>query len=124
MLQLDLQSRLPLYEQIKRQISQQILDGTLKPDDQLPSIRQVARKTGINPNTVQKAYQGLEQDGLIYSVPSRGSYVSADTLGVEQLQKETKEALKKAVVTAHRASISKGKVLDVVNQVYKEDFHD
>lgn len=124
MLQLDLQSRLPLYEQIVRQISQLILDDELAADEQLPSVRQVARQSGINPNTVQKAYQALEQDGLIYSVPGRGSFVSANPKGVEKLVEQTKAQLTKAVRIACRAGISKEVAQTIINQVYEEESDD
>lgn len=120
MLQLDLQSRLPLYEQIIKQISQLILDEELVADDQLPSVRQVARSAGINPNTVQKAYQSLEQGGLIYSVPGRGSFVSASPKGVEMLVEQTKHQLKKAIQVACRAGIPKEIALEIVQEVYEE----
>ena len=48
----------------------------LKPNDQLPSVRILAKDLGVNPNTVSKAYQQLEHDGIIYSLAGRGSFVS------------------------------------------------
>ena len=82
MLELDLQSRQPIYEQLKSQISRMVLTGDLQPHDQLPSVRMFARDLGINPNTVQKAYQDLERDGIIYSAAGRGCFVSgAEKLG-------------------------------------------
>ncbi len=54
-----------------------ILNGTLAENDQLPSVRLLAKSAGVNPNTVSKAYQELERNGVIYSVPGRGSFVSA-----------------------------------------------
>ena len=77
MFSIDLTSRIPIYEQIYQEIVGLILNGTLAENDQLPSVRSLAKSTGVNPNTVAKAYQELERNGVIYSVPGRGSFVSA-----------------------------------------------
>ncbi len=77
MLSIDLTSRVPIYEQIYQKIVMLILNGTLAENDQLPSVRSLAKSTGVNPNTVAKAYQELERNGVIYSVPGRGSFISA-----------------------------------------------
>lgn len=77
MFSIDLTSRIPIYEQIYEKIIGLILNGTLKENDQLPSVRSLAKSTGANPNTVAKAYQELERNKIIYSVPGRGSFISA-----------------------------------------------
>lgn len=77
MFSIDLTSRIPIYEQIYEKIIGLILNGTLKENDQLPSVRSLAKSTGVNPNTVAKAYQELERNKIIYSVPGRGSFISA-----------------------------------------------
>ncbi len=77
MFSIDLTSRVPIYEQIYGKITDLILAGTLSENDQLPSVRSLAKDTGVNPNTVSKAYQELERRGVIYSVPGRGSFIAA-----------------------------------------------
>ena len=76
MFNIDLQSRVPIYEQLRKGIAELIIKGVLKENDQLPSIRSLAKELGINPNTIAKAYQTLEHDGIIYSTMGRGSFVS------------------------------------------------
>lgn len=76
MLSIDLQSRVPIFEQIQNGIIRLVHYGVLLPDEQLPSVRNLAQELGVNPNTVQKAYQQLEGSGMIYSVAGRGSFVS------------------------------------------------
>lgn len=76
MIQIDLQSRVPLYEQLQEQIIRLSMLGILDENQQLPSVRALAREVGVNPNTVAKAYQQLEQQGIIYTVSGRGSFVS------------------------------------------------
>lgn len=70
------QDRTPLYEQIYSRIVELIANGVMKPDEQLPSVRQLAHELGINPNTVSKAYVQLEQDKIVYTLVGRGSFVA------------------------------------------------
>lgn len=83
MIKLDLQSRVPLYEQLQEQIIRLSLLGVLGENEQLPSVRSLAREVGVNPNTVAKAYQELERQGIIYTVSGRGSFVSPNVLSLQ-----------------------------------------
>lgn len=76
MIQLDFRDRQPLYEQIKEKIKMLIISGVLKPDEQIPSVRELAQSLTINPNTIQKAYKDLEMEGFIYSIRAKGSFVA------------------------------------------------
>ncbi len=73
---LNLQSKVPIYEQIKAQVLRFIEAGVLNPGDRLPSVRQLAQENGINPNTVAKAYSELEKAGYLYNLPKKGVYVA------------------------------------------------
>ncbi len=76
MFQLDLKDRRPLYEQIKEKIKELIVKGVMKPNEKIPSVRELAQWLTINPNTIQKAYKDLELEGFIYSVRAKGSFVT------------------------------------------------
>ena len=76
MIFVDLRSPKPLYEQIKDSIRTQVLHGLLLPDEKLPSVREMAQSNAINPNTIQRAYRDLEAEGILYSLPGRGSFVA------------------------------------------------
>ena len=65
----------PIYEQVKEGFRQLILSGVLAPDEKLPSVRELAASLAINPNTIQRAYRELEQEGYVCSLPGRGSFV-------------------------------------------------
>lgn len=65
----------PVYEQIVSQIVSQILSGELEPDEPLPSIRTVSKETGVSVITVKNAYEKLESEGFIYTLPAKGCYV-------------------------------------------------
>ena len=73
---IDPRSKAPLYEQLAQQLRRQIAMGFLTGDEPLPSVRQLSADLGINPNTVQKAYRQMEQEGLIYTQPGRGNFVT------------------------------------------------
>ena len=75
MYDIDLHSRVPIYEQLYRKIVELAVKGVLAEGAQLPSVRQLAKDLGVNPNTVSKAYQNLERDGVIYSLAGRGSFI-------------------------------------------------
>lgn len=76
MFELDLRSRKPIYEQLVDKMKELIINEVLKPDEQLPSVRQMAQQLTINPNTIQKAYRELEVQGFIYSLKGKGSFVN------------------------------------------------
>lgn len=76
MITLDYADKRPLYEQTKEKLRELIITGILKPHDKIPSVRELASSLSINPNTIQKAYRELEQEGYIYSVAAKGNYVS------------------------------------------------
>jgi GntR family transcriptional regulator len=69
-------SGVPIYLQIQTQLKNAIANGALKPDQSLPSVRRLAVELGINPNTVARAYQELERDGTIATIPGGGTYVA------------------------------------------------
>ena len=80
MFQIDAMSRIPVYEQIVEQMERFVLAGIMRPNDKLPSVRNLSVELSINPNTIQKAYTELDRRGVVYSVPGRGSFVAADAV--------------------------------------------
>ena len=78
MVVIDYQNRKPIYEQIVERFQMLIVKGILEPDSQMPSVRALATELSINPNTIQKAYAVLEQEGYIYPVKGRGNFVSGN----------------------------------------------
>ncbi|MEA5135884.1 MAG: GntR family transcriptional regulator [Candidatus Fimivivens sp.] len=121
MFSIDARSRVPIYEQIVQNIISLISKGVLAADDQLPSVRSMARDIGINPNTVQKAYQELELRGLIYQAAGRGSFISpGDNLTKAVLDQHLK-AIEEPMRAAKKAGISKDTVIKLTGEIYKEE---
>ncbi|RSL30130.1 GntR family transcriptional regulator [Salibacterium salarium] len=76
MFELDVRSRKPIYEQLIDNIKELIVTKVLKPDEKLPSVRNVSKDLTINPNTIQKAYRELEREGYLYSASRKGYFVA------------------------------------------------
>lgn len=116
MIQIDLQSRVPLYEQLQEQIIRLSMLGILDENQQLPSVRALAREVGVNPNTVAKAYQQLEQQGIIYTVSGRGSFVSPDVLSLQSLRQAALQEVLNTVDKALSRGVSHQQLLDAIRQ--------
>lgn len=76
MLELNYRDARPIYEQIKDGLRRLILSDVIRQDEKLPSVRDLASQLAINPNTIQKAYRELEQEGYVYTVSGRGSFAA------------------------------------------------
>lgn len=77
MFQLNYQSHKSVYEQIVDNIKEQIMTGVLKENTQLPTVRELSQLLTINPHIVQKAFQTLDQEGYIYTIANKGTFVSS-----------------------------------------------
>ena len=78
MISLNYRDSRPIYEQIRDGLRKLIVTGALSADEKLPSVRALAAQLAINPNTIQRAYNELEGEGYIYSVPGKGSFAAAN----------------------------------------------
>lgn len=87
MIHLDYRDSRPVYEQVKEGFRRLILQGVLQKDEKMPSVREMATSLAINPNTIQRAYRELEQEGYIYSIAGKGSFVA----GIPQISTEKKQ---------------------------------
>lgn len=91
MIQLDLRGNKSIYEQIIDKFKELIMRGTMKQGDKMPSVRELSRTLGVNPNTIQKAYQELERQGYIYTAAGVGTFV-ADKKDITPDDEELKKA--------------------------------
>lgn len=114
MIEIDLHSRKPIYEQLKEQITKLLMLGLLEESSRLPSVRTLARDIGINPNTVQKAYQQLEQEGILYTVTGKGSFLSAENVIRKQVQKKSLDEVSQSVKNASLNGCSKDDIIEFV----------
>lgn len=93
MFDIDVKSRVPIYEQITENVKRLIIQGVLLPEEKLPSVRSLAQELTINPNTIQKAYRELEREGYVISRPGKGSFVNdmTETMNREHIKTLTDE---------------------------------
>ena len=95
MISLDYKSRIPIYEQIVNEIERYVALQILKPSEQIPSIRDLALKLGINPNTVKKAYSILETKGVIQTISTKGTFIAPE---INQVVENKKIEIEKTII--------------------------
>lgn len=122
MFEIDKYSRVPIYEQVIRQLELMILSGELAPNDQAPSVRTLSLSLSVNPNTLQRAYMELERRGICYSVPGNGRFISRDA---QKILKETggerMAGLIKLLKDMKATGVLREEVMRVVDSVYDAD---
>lgn len=120
-IQIETKGTTAIYEQIMLQIKSKIVDGKLKVNEQLPSIRALAAQLQISVITTKKAYEELEKEGLIHSVAGRGFFVSEcnqDYLKEKQMMMIEKK-MSEAVLACKHAHISKEEMLQMAIALYE-----
>lgn len=118
MFELDLRSRVPIYEQLIEKLKEQIITEVLKADEQLPSVRELASILTINPNTIQKAYRELERQGYIYSIKGKGNFVNpSKEINNSEKITDLKEKLRKILREIIYLGTDKQEIIDIVNEI-------
>lgn len=113
----------PIYEQIVNQIKEMIMNGELLEADPLPSIRNLAKELQISVITTKRAYDELEREGFIVTVPGKGSYVAAENKELlhEKRLKVVEEKLAEAVTAAKSIHLSLDQLHEMVSLFYEEE---
>lgn len=117
MINIDYSSNRAIYEQIYDEILRLILSKALKPDDRLPSVRELASLTKINPNTIQKAYKALENDNYICTVKGKGNFVKSNDGLINAHIKKQSEALKEILTSLKELSLGRNDIIGLVNEI-------
>ena len=114
---IDNKNGTPIYDQIYLQIKSQIISGALKEDEMLPSIRGLAKDLRISFITTKRAYEELEKDGFIYTVPGKGCYVAPKNVELlrEENLKKIEAYIDEIVRLAASCNLSKKDVIEMVN---------
>ena len=121
-LNLDIRSGLPIYTQIVNQIQSQLVNGILKPGDQLPTVRALAQELKVNFNTVARAYRILDEERIISTQQGRGTYITEipPPEVSERLRHESLEALTQRFINeAFRLGFSEKEVIQMVRDSLK-----
>lgn len=116
-------SAVPLYEQITNQIKEQVLKGEIEQGSLLPSIRMMAKELKVSIITVKRAYEDLEQEGFVETVPGKGTYISLDNK--ERLREirmsQIEEKIDEIVIAAKSMNMSLQELQERVQMIYEEE---
>lgn len=120
--QFDLQDGSPIYLQIIRHVKQSIVAGTAGDGDEMPSRRVLSALLGVNPNTVQKAYRLLEEEGIIESRSGAKSYLVLDAEKVQRIREELLESDVQGVITTlKRMGLPKEEAISLVDRLWERE---
>lgn len=112
----------PIYQQLYDQISSRIMNGDLKPNEMLPSMRTAAKELRVSIITIKKTWEMLETQGLIYTIQGKGSYVSSHTqIDLEVKKIETvKLVLQDALEALKSYNVSKKELLEIFGEIFDD----
>lgn len=116
---LNYKSRTPLCDQLCEAVIRLAACGGIAPGESLPSVRALAQELGINPNTVQKSYRILEQQGVIETIPGKGSILSQKDAARERLLETGREALREGIQTALDRGLTPTEIRGLCNDYLK-----
>lgn len=116
MFQLDFKSGVPICDQIVNGIIKLKSLGVLKSGEQLPSVRALASKFSVNPNTVQKSYSMLEANGIIYSVKGKGSFISDDDRAANAVLETAKNNFLNAARSAKDLGLNPAEMISLIKE--------
>lgn len=112
----------PIYLQMIRHVKQGLAAGTVQNGDELPSRRILSATLAVNPNTVQKAYRQLEEEGLIQSRPGAGSHITASSEQVEHIRQELFHTeVQETVAAMKRMGLKKEETVELLRRLYDEE---
>lgn len=117
MFAIDYKCGLPIFEQIYRSIITLGAAGAFGDSGQLPSVRAVAKELGVNPNTVQKAYSMLERDGLIHSLPGKGSFLTQPQAAVDKRRQDAIERVETAATEAMACGVPRDELTQLISRL-------
>ncbi len=120
---IDNKSGTPIYDQIYSQIKSQIISGALKQDELLPSIRGLAKDLRISFITTKRAYEELEKEGFIYTLPAKGCYVAPKNVELlrEENLKKIEDYIDEIVRLAASCNLSKQEIIEMVHFSLEEE---
>ncbi len=109
-----------LFYKIAEEICQMIVSGEINPGDKLPAVRELAKSKKANPNTVQKAYQLLEEQEIVYAIERSGKFVSEDLQKIESLRQEVlNDEIKNFVKICRKYNFKMEEIIKMVKENYE-----
>ena len=118
---IDFRGGEPVYIQLKQRLRGYIISGVFKPDERMPSVRELASGLSVNPNPIQRAYRELEEEGYIYTVSGRGSFAASGEQVYQKRCDELKSALRQTVKELAFLGLSRDELISMVKEEYTDD---
>jgi DNA-binding transcriptional regulator YhcF (GntR family) len=116
------ENNLPIYVQIVDYLKSQIISGVLKEGDKLPSVREIATELKVNPNTVQRSYQELERENLVFTQRGMGTFVTEDKKVIKDLKKNLANNILNNFIEDMKAiGFSSNDIIELINERVKEE---
>lgn len=119
MILLDYRDKRPIYEQVVEKLERLIMGGALETDAKMPSVRAMGVDLAVNPNTIQRAYNQLEQEGYLYTVSGRGSFVAPESEWREGKKKKLLTEWRLVTERAKEAGLTREQLVIQLDQVYE-----
>lgn len=120
MILLDYRDKRPIYEQVVEKLEKLIMGGALETDSKMPSVRTMGMDLAVNPNTIQRAYNQLEQEGYLYTVSGRGSFVAPESEWREGKKKKMLAEWRLVTERAREAGLTREQLAGQLNEIYGE----
>ena len=118
---MDFNNNLPIYIQIMDYLKKQIISQELKEGDKLDSVRELSTKLKVNPNTIQRSYQELEREGLVYTQRGMGTFVTEDVEIIYKLKKEmASDIVDTFIMEMKQLGFNPDDIVDIVNEKARE----
>jgi GntR family transcriptional regulator len=116
-------SKQPIYEQITYQIKEEIIKGLLSENTPLPSIRNLAKELGVSVITTKRAYEDLDREGYIHTIPGKGTFVASQNIDdiKDKKNKIIEESLIEIIEECKMLEISKDKLIEMIDILYEEE---
>ncbi len=120
MILLDYRDKRPIYEQVVEKLERLIVGGALEPDAKMPSVRSMGVELAVNQNTIQRAYNQLEQEGYLYTVSGRGSFVAPESEWREGKKKKMLDEWRQVTERAKEAGLGAEELKAELDRVFGE----
>ena len=118
MISLDYRDKRPIYEQVVEKLEKLIVCGALESNTKLPSVRALAVELSVNPNTIQRAYAQLEQDGYLYTIVGRGNYVTGEAEWKHGRTQEVLQEFREILTKAKETKVPEKELLAIFRDIY------
>lgn len=124
MILLDYRDKRPIYEQVVEKLEHLIVGGALEPETKMPSVRSLAMDLAVNPNTIQRAYAQLEQEGFLFTVTGRGNFVAPESEWREGKKRQVLQEWRAITIQARDAGVTDCELRELLQQIFRESKRD